>query len=68
MENIDPQHTESGEAPKPIEQDYENHKEDPGPAQPAVTERDENGAGSVLKWIIPIAVVIGLIVWFVMKK
>ncbi|MFW0715251.1 hypothetical protein [Pedobacter sp. N23S346] len=68
MENIDPKHTESGEAPKPIEQDYENHKEDPGPAKSAVTEKDENGAGSILKWILPVAVVIGLIVWFALRK
>ncbi|WP_316829491.1 hypothetical protein [Pedobacter aquatilis] len=68
MENLDPKHTESGEAPKPIEQDYESHKADPGPARPAVTEKDENGAGSVLKWILPIAVIIGLIVWFAMRK
>lgn len=68
MENIDPQHTESGAAPKPIEKDYENHKEDPGPAKPAVTEKDENGAGQALKWVIPIAIIIGLIIWFVMRK
>jgi ATP-dependent Zn protease len=68
MENIDPQHTESGEAPKPIEKDYESHKADPGPAKPAVTEKDENGAGQALKWILPIIIIIGLIVWFAMRK
>ena len=68
MENIDPQHTESGAAPQPIEKDYESHKDAPGPAKPAVTEKDENGAGSVLKWILPVAVLIGLIVWFVLRK
>ena len=68
MENINPKHTESGKVPKPIEKDYESHKSNPGPAQPAVTEKDENGAGSVLKWILPIAIIIGLIVWFALKK
>ncbi|WP_131537839.1 hypothetical protein [Pedobacter nototheniae] len=68
MENTDPKHMESGEAPKPIEHDYESHKHDPGPAKPAVTEKDENGAGQALKWIIPVLIVIGLIVWFAMRK
>jgi len=68
MENIDPQHTESGAAPKPIEKDYESHKEDPGPAKPAVTEKDENGGGQALKWVLPLAVIIGLIIWFIMRK
>ena len=68
MENIDPQHTESGAAPKPIEKDYESHKEDPGPAKPAVTEKDENGAGQALKWVLPLAVIIGLFIWFVIIK
>ncbi|UKT65345.1 hypothetical protein [Pedobacter mucosus] len=68
MENVEPQHTESGANPKPIEQDYETHKEDPGPAKPAVTEKDENGAGQAMKWIIPI-IVIGLLVWwFLIRK
>lgn len=68
MEDIDPQHTETGAAPKPIEKDYENHKEDPGPAKPAVTEKDENGAGQAMKWIIPIIIIALLVWWFVIRK
>ncbi|MCZ4243904.1 hypothetical protein [Pedobacter punctiformis] len=68
MENTDPKHMETGAAPKPIEQDYEKHKDDPGPGKPAVTEKDENGAGLAMKWIIPILIIVGLIVWFAMRK
>ncbi len=69
MENIERQHMESGqEAPKPIEQDYEQNKADPGPAKPAVTERDQNGAGQALKWILPILVIALLVWWFILRK
>jgi len=68
MENVDPQNTGNGEAPKPIEKDYESHKENPGPAEPAVNEKDENGGGQALKWVLPVAVIIGLIVWFLLRK
>jgi len=67
MENFESKHTETGEAPKPIERDYESHKEDPGPGEPAVTEKDENGAGQALKWIIPI-LVIGLLIWWLLIR
>jgi len=68
MENIDPQHTETGTSRKPIEKDYDKHKEDPGPAKPAITEKDENGAGQAMKWIIPILVIALLIWWFIIRK
>ncbi|WP_443947148.1 hypothetical protein ACJVDH_08565 [Pedobacter sp. AW1-32] len=68
MENVDPKNDGSGEAPKPIEKDYESHKESPGPAEPAVNEKDENGGGQALKWVLPVAVIIGLIVWFLLRK
>lgn len=68
MENIDPKHTEKGAAPKPIENDYESHKDNPGPGRPAVNEKDVNGAGQALKWVLPILIIIALIVWFAMRK
>ncbi|QIL41765.1 hypothetical protein G7074_22360 [Pedobacter sp. HDW13] len=68
MENIDPKHTETGGAHRPIEKDYESHKDNPGPAKPAVTEKDVNGAGQALKWVLPILIIIALIVWFAMRK
>lgn len=69
MENIDSKHTDPGqEIPIPIETDYESHKENPGPAEPAVNEKDENGAGKAMKWILPIIVIALLIWWFLIKK
>lgn len=47
-----------------VEHDYEAHQQNPKPA-PTVNEPDNGGAGQAMKWIIPIAVVILLIVWFV---
>lgn len=64
MENINSQHSEDPNKPsKPIETDYSKHEEDPGPSPQAVNEYDKNGAGSVLKWIIPVLVVVLLIYW-----
>ena len=68
MENIDPKHTEGQEPSKPIETDYEEHKSDPGPGEPAVTEKDKNGASKAMVWIIPILVIGLLVYWFLMKK
>jgi hypothetical protein len=66
--NIDPQHSEDSKTPKPIETDYNKHADDPGPAPEAVTERNDKGAGPVLKWIVPVLVVILMIYWFVFRK
>ena len=49
--------------PLEVETDYEANKADPGPA-PTVEERDDKGAGPAMKWIIPIAIAILLIIWF----
>ena len=68
MENTDPKHIEKGAAPRAIENDYESHKDNPGPGKPAVTEKDVNGAGQALKWVLPILILIALIVWFAMRK
>ncbi len=48
---------------KPIEHDYEAHANNPGPA-PTVNEPDNKGAGQAMKWIIPIAVILLIIVYF----
>lgn len=48
---------------KDIETNYAKHQEDPGPSPQAVKEYDKNGAGPVLKWIIPILVLVLLIYW-----
>ncbi|TDG35840.1 hypothetical protein EZJ43_10820 [Pedobacter changchengzhani] len=69
MENTEPKNNDLGQdAPKPIENDYELHKANPGPAEPAVTEKNENGAGKALIWVIPILVIALLIWWFIFRK
>jgi len=69
MENIDPKHAENPEeTPKPVETDYPKHEQDPGPSPQAVNEENDKGAGPVMKWIIPILVVLLLIYWFLIRK
>lgn len=66
------QHIEDQKAidlsPQPIEKDYPKHKRHPGPSEEAVVEKDENGAGKVLRWIIPTLIAILIICWFIVKK
>lgn len=52
---------------KPIETNYAKHQEDPGPSPQAVNEYDKNGAGPILKWIIPILVIALLIYWLLFR-
>jgi hypothetical protein len=67
--NLDPQHRDDSNQPaKPIEQDYAKHADNPGPSPEAVKERNDKGAGPVLKWIVPVLVVILMIYWFVFRK
>ena len=68
MENINSEHTEEDKPSKPIETDYEDNNQDPGPAEPAVTEEDKNGAGKALVWVIPILVVALIVYWFLMRS
>lgn len=69
MENTDPKHRENPEqTPKPVETDYSKHEEDPGPSPQAVNEDNNNGAGPVMKWIIPIIIIGMLIYWFLIRK
>lgn len=64
MENQS-QHTEDPNKPAPpVENDYKQHENNPGPAPTAVNERDDKGAGPAMKWIIPIVVVILIVIWF----
>lgn len=68
MDNTEPEHTEEPNKPhKPIEHDYAKHQADPGPSPQAVKEKDINGAAIVLKWIIPILVIILLIYWLITR-
>lgn len=67
--NLDPQHRDDSNQPaKPIEHDYAKHADNPGPSPEAIKERNDKGAGPVLKWIVPVLVVILMIYWFVFRK
>lgn len=67
-ENTDPEHREEPHQPhKPIEHDYAKHQADPGPSPQAVKEKDINGAAVVLRWIIPVLVIILLIYWLITR-
>lgn len=62
--NMETQKKDIDHNPVPVETDYDAHKKNPGPA-PTVNEPDNKGAGAAMKWIIPIAVIIMLIIYFV---
>lgn len=65
MENSSPN---NNQPIKPsIEDDYEAHQNHPGPSKEAVVEEDKNGASKVLKWIIPLLVIVLLILWYFFK-
>lgn len=69
METTDSKHTEDPNKPsKPIEHDYAKHEADPGPSPQAVKEKDINGAAIVMRWLIPVLVLILLIYWFAIRK
>lgn len=69
MENMESQPGKDvNQDPKPIEHDYDKHKSDPGPSKESIVEDNSQGAGQVLKWIIPLIVVILFILWFVYRK
>lgn len=69
MENTESSHIEDPNKPhKPIEHNYARHEDDPGPSPQAIKESNENGAGPVMKWIIPLIVIILLVYWFIIRK
>ena len=55
-------------SPEGIEHDYNKHQENPGPSEEAVNEKNENGGGLALKWIIPICLVVLLVVYLIMRE
>ncbi len=65
---MDNQKEEIKKSPEGIEHDYNEHQQNPAPSEEAVNEKDENGGGQALKWIIPICVVVLFIVYFFMRK
>lgn len=66
MENSDPkfkENTQGGQS-KPVEHDYSNNDQDPGPSPQAVHEKNNKGAGPILKWIIPALLVIMAVLYY----
>ncbi len=66
MENIEENPEAHKKGPVPIEHDYDKHQSDPGPAPQAIEEHDNKGAGLAMKWVIPIAIIILVIVYWIM--
>ena len=54
-------------SPQPVEDNYSEHKQNPGPSAEAVQEKDNKGGGQALRWILPIVLIILFIVWFFFK-
>jgi hypothetical protein len=67
MEHLDKESLEN-KSPEGVERDYNHHKENPGPSEEAIVEKDEEGAGQAMKWIIPILLVILFIVYFIFRN
>lgn len=59
-------HSES--SPNHIETNYEENKANPGPPIEAIEEENKNGAGKMLKFVIPILVIILFIAWLLIKE
>ena len=55
-------------SPEGVEDDYPHHKENPAPPEEAIVEKNENGAGPAMKWIIPICLVILFIVYLIVRE
>ncbi|WP_353136928.1 hypothetical protein [Pseudopedobacter sp.] len=53
--------------PNPIETDYEANKENPGPGKEAVTEKNDEKAGKLQHWLLPIIIAVLLIFWLIYK-
>ena len=64
MEN---QEEEFRKSPEGIEHDYDKHQENPAPSEEAVKEKNDEGAGPAMKWIIPICLVILFIVYLIVR-
>ncbi|MEO5910437.1 MAG: hypothetical protein ABIP95_06090 [Pelobium sp.] len=54
-------------SPEGVEEDYTKHQEHPAPPVEAIEEKNEEGAGQAMKWIIPIVIAALFIVYFILK-
>lgn len=65
---MDSHKDEIKKSPEGIEHNYNEHQQNPAPSEEAVKEKNEEGGGQALKWIIPICVVVLFIIYFLIKK
>lgn len=69
MENTESDFKENPENnPREVETDYPKHQDDPGPSPQDVNEDNDKGAGPVIKWGVPIIILILLIYWLFLRK
>jgi len=47
----------------PVEHHYEEHAKEPGPSPEAMYDRQDEGAGEALKWILPPLILMLIITW-----
>ncbi|MFD1631726.1 hypothetical protein [Pseudopedobacter beijingensis] len=60
LDKLNKRHT-----PNPIETDYEANKENPGPSEEAVTQKNDEKAGKLQPKLLPIIIAVLLILWFI---
>jgi hypothetical protein len=66
--NMTPHSEDPTKGHKPVEHNYAAHENDPGPSPEAVKEDNDKGAGPVMKWAIPIAIILLFIIyWFLFR-
>lgn len=69
MENTESDFKENSKNNTPeVETDYPKHQDDPGPSPQAVNEDNDKGAGPVIKWGVPIIILLLLIYWLFLRK
>lgn len=66
MENSN-QHSEVIPNP-PIETNYDANKENPGPSEEAVTQKNDKSAGNTMRWVIPVLIALLFIFYFIFFK
>ncbi len=55
-------------SPEGVEEDYPHHQENPAAPVEAIVEKNEEGGGQAMKWIIPILLVILFVVYFIFRN
>ena len=68
MENNEHEELNEKHTPNPIETNYEANKANPGPAEEAVTEKNDKPAAKVQRWLLPLIIVILIVLWLILRK